>query len=446
MSTAAARWLGITDMTRFVGFDLRARVPVPSQAFEAIALTLSEQRPSHGAFPSVFRPDRWIEFQTFPTKTGVLVRFRPAMGSQPVVGEASRRRKTAPPEPAQDIQWPAPDSQPKEIALIDSRGIIVSVNKAWRAACAAHGVTLADDGVGARYVDVAKAAVADLDKALLQKALGDLLSGASAELEATYRASLAGELRRVQITPVTVKGSTHLLAIHEDVTPQAKVEAALRETAEQLLSAQDDERRRIALELHDTGQLLAGLVLGLGRLRRRMAHDNGARAMIDELTGLARQADEEMRVLSYLMNAASGPPGGLAAAIASLVEGFSRRTGLKSTFDAKGPVDGVSAAVQHAAFRVIQEALTNVYRHARATRVSVRLASQAGRLTMRITDDGLGIPRSIVEDPDTAPLGVGIPGMRVRIQQLGGTLEIDGRTRGTQVRATIPLSAGDSPH
>jgi signal transduction histidine kinase len=154
---------------------------------------------------------------------------------------------------------------------------------------------------------------------------------------------------------------------------------------------------------------------------------------------VAQQASREVRVLSFLMNAAGSQREGLKESARRFVEGFGRRTGLEVTFQARGSVDAISAVAQHAVFRVVQEALSNVYRHAHATAVSVAVVQEAGVLTARISDNGQGFEHAAEAPGDTPPLGVGIPGMRARIEQLGGSLQIAANARGTTLTATLPF-------
>jgi two-component system, NarL family, sensor kinase len=217
--------------------------------------------------------------------------------------------------------------------------------------------------------------------------------------------------------------------------------AALHETSDELLVAQDRERQRIALELHDsTSQSLAALLMGLGQMRRRFGGEVAAH--VDELTSLAKQAIEQTRTLSYLMNGSGLPPKSLEDSVRTFVDGFARRAGLKTRFKSEGPVDAVNAAVQHAVFRVVQESMSNVYRHAHATTVAVSLSRRGRTLVARIADDGIGIPQE--GHTEHLRLGVGIPGMRARIEQLGGRLSFESEGRGTTVTATIPLPTGSS--
>jgi signal transduction histidine kinase len=341
-----------------------------------------------------------------------------------------------------DAGHPSLDHGPAEIVLLDARGVILSVNAAWRASLAAHAIKLANDGVGARYVDVCKAALPKLDEASLETELRKLLAGSVPQMEGTYTLETAdgAELRHVHITPLLMDRATYFIAIHEDLTERARVLASLHETSDQLLHAQEMERQRIAIELHDSmSQHLAGLTLGLGNLRKRVGDEPAARALIDDLAKLAQVAVKETRVLSYLMNASSQDRESLTATVRRFVEGFGARIGLKASVNTEGRVDAASAAVRHAVFRVIQEALTNVYRHARATKVGVSLVRRDSVLTVRIADDGRGIESAPGDDDGEAPLGVGIPGMRSRVGQLGGTLDITSDAAGAVVTARLPL-------
>jgi signal transduction histidine kinase len=122
------------------------------------------------------------------------------------------------------------------------------------------------------------------------------------------------------------------------------------------------------------------------------------------------------------------------------VAGFGTRTSLKTFFHAEGALDEVSAGAEHAVFRVVQEALANVYRHAAARSVEVELANRDGVVSLRIVDDGKGIA-GLTGASGTVPAGVGITSMRTRVAQLGGVLDLSSSRRGTTVSATIPATA-----
>ncbi len=427
ITKAAAAWCGssVEDLLGRNGRDVNPAattllgVPIEA-ALRRGKTTVLEQ-------PSTHVPGRWVKVKIAPSGDGVRIRFEDITANVP----------------ADDVGALGAGLDPAEIVLIDQRGIIVAANAAWRATVVAHGLELANAGIGARYADVGKAAVKDVNAAAFEKDLDDLLSGRSAQFEATYsiESPVGQEPRRVRVAPLRIGDATYFAAIHEDLTERAKILATLNETSDQLLHAQERERQRIAIELHDSmSQHLAGLMMGLAQLRLRAVADQRSQLMIDEMAKLTQLAIRETRVLSYLMNAAGDEEEGLELSVRRFVEGFGRRTGLGATFRGEGPLNAVGAVARHTLFRVTQEALSNVYRHAHATRVSVNLVSRADAVTVRIQDDGRGIRRATGVDAGATLLGVGIPGMRARIEQLGGNLEIGGGAAGgTTVTATIPL-------
>jgi signal transduction histidine kinase len=421
-------------VAEFIGVDARDRCPAPPQFHKAVKAALTKGIPSTLEYESLIVPGRWVEADIEPMADGARIRV------QDISSRATFERS---PRWSEDIWQPSLGSAPAEVVLLDGRGVIVSTNAAWRTRIAEHGLNQADAGVGALYADVIKMVAPNADETAFERRLSDFFVGRDSLFETTFsQETPEGSTRRqVRMTPLSLGRETYFVVMHEDLTERARVLAALLETSDQLLHAQEQERQRIAIELHDsTSQHLAGLTLSLGSLRRRVK-DPAAQALIEEMDKLAQEAVQETRVLAYLLNASDRQTEGLEAAARRFVEGFGRRTGLIATFEAQGPMDAVDAAARHAVFRVIQEALSNVYRHARAEQVLVSLASGSGRLVLRVADDGKGIGTAALEAAQ-APLGVGIPGMRARIEQLGGRLEVKQGRPGTIVSATIPLAAG----
>jgi signal transduction histidine kinase len=427
----AAAWCGSTP-EELIGVVTRERWPAPPLD-DAVERALVKGETSTVEQASLVVPGRWVEVDVEPVDGGARVRIREVRAR--VGGERSAGAPT-------ERGLSSLNDGPAEIVLLDNQGVIVSANAAWRASLAAHGVKVADDGIGMRYVDLCKAALPELDEASLERELQNLLARTVPQMEGTYNLEMADgqELRHVQITPLDVGDGAYFIAIHEDLTARARVLAALNETSDQLLHAQEQERRRIAIELHDSmSQHLAAMTLTLVSLRKHVGEDPTGRALIDNMSKLTKQAVRETRVLSYLMNAERQAREGLETALQRFVEGFGLRTGLETTIDIEGQGDAVNAAVHHAVFRVTQEALSNVHRHARATRVAVSLVRADDNLTLRIADDGRGLPRAPGENASSAPLGVGVPGMRSRIEQLGGRLDITSSAGGVVVTATLPL-------
>jgi signal transduction histidine kinase len=325
-----------------------------------------------------------------------------------------------------------------DIVLLDGDGRIVAVNEAWRITFAAQDVALRHAGIGALYVDAICGLLPDLDRPALEFSLRRLLSGDAEDLRRTYAQWTVRGLcwRQMRITPLSVGADGRFVAIHDDLTEVVRMQEALQATSEELLTARDEERQRIAIELHDsTSQNLVAAGFGLARLRRAVSLGD-LTAIIDTVETSLNEALKETRTLSYLIEPRDLGPDGLSASVRQFVEGFARRTGLDVALEADRVVDCIPPPLRHAALRIIQEALLNAHRHAQARCVSVELGVVNGRLTVSVADDGRGMG-SGQGDP---VLGVGIPGMQARVRQFSGHLTISSDESGTSIMATLPLA------
>jgi signal transduction histidine kinase len=211
---------------------------------------------------------------------------------------------------------------------------------------------------------------------------------------------------------------------------------------EQLLAAQEEERRAISRELHDsTLGHLAAAGLMLMRLNAAAPMSSEAKSVLDQAKSSLKLAAKELRAFTYLMHPPVLESTGLRATVEQFVAGFSQRTGVKVRVRCQGALDGLPFDVQRCAFRILQEALSNVHRHAKATEVRIYLASTSASFALMVSDNGQGFPQNASAAP--ARLGVGIPGMRIRLQRMGGSLRIMRIGVGTSVRAHIPLDRVD---
>jgi two-component system NarL family sensor kinase len=217
-------------------------------------------------------------------------------------------------------------------------------------------------------------------------------------------------------------------------------ENSVSELSDQLLSVQEDERQRIARELHDsTAQLLVAANLELMRLESRAKGAPDITADCEGVADLIGKALTELRIFTYLLHPPNLAQDGLQATLQQFIAGFARRTGLEATTVIAREIDDLSDEMQRSILRVVQEALTNVHRHARASRVSVQAKIFADRLIIRIRDNGLGLFSR--KRGDGSPLlGVGIRGMNARLQQINGRLMVRSRSTGTVVLAVVRLS------
>ena len=220
----------------------------------------------------------------------------------------------------------------------------------------------------------------------------------------------------------------------------------LRELSARLLQLQDDERRRIARELHDSvGQMLAALNMNLSTVRadvERLAKT--ANALADS-ENLVQQMSTEVRTISHLLHPPLLDEAGLASALRWYVDGFVLRSKIKVALDLPEDFGRLPRESETAIFRVVQECLTNIHRHSESPIARIRLRQRDDRVRVEIEDKGKGIPPEKQEEMNSAGApGVGIRGMRERLRQLGGTLEIESSGSGTIVIVELPLTEPSS--
>lgn len=248
-------------------------------------------------------------------------------------------------------------------------------------------------------------------------------------------------------TDIDRDGSVRVSGIFRDISAykEAQLEAAM--LSKRLLSLQDDERERIAQEIHDsTAQHLAAIGLNLVALQGRRGIALGYEGrIIEDMRGSLREAVREVRTISYLLHPQALTKSGLNGTLRRYVDGFERRTGIELTLRTTPIADRCPLPQQLAVLRVVQEALANVHRHASASRASVKFRVVSNRLHLVVSDDGRGVGDNQDRrrlDTDALPLGVGVPGMTARVRHFGGTVDIRSGPLGTSVHVAMPITAG----
>ena len=221
--------------------------------------------------------------------------------------------------------------------------------------------------------------------------------------------------------------------------------AALRALSSRLMRVQDEERRRIARELHDSlGQYLTDVQIRLDMLS---AHVPAAQA---ETLALARNSVQrsivETRTLSYLLHPPLLDEAGLTSAVRWYVEGFAERSGIEAQLKLPPDLGRLPETVETAVFRILQESLTNVHRHSGSKSVQVELAKARDQLILTVRDFGRGIPAESLEasQPNGRSVGVGLAGMRERVNDLGGRLDIQSSSKGALITVSVPVRAEQS--
>ena len=207
----------------------------------------------------------------------------------------------------------------------------------------------------------------------------------------------------------------------------------LQRLSAQLVHIQDEERRRLARELHDDlGQVLAALKMNLDTAKAFESRNDTIQ--------LAEQAIAKVRNVSYLLHPPLLDESGLLPAVHLFLEGFRKRSGLRIVFDSKPmPFPRVNSEIETSVFRVIQEALTNIHRHSGSTDARIEIHQQPDRIVVRVRDFGVGIPDETMTGELQVITGVGISGMKERLKQMGGEVRILRAEPGTLVEAIVPL-------
>lgn len=231
--------------------------------------------------------------------------------------------------------------------------------------------------------------------------------------------------------------------IIHDITELKRADRALRQLNGRLVRSQDEERRRLARDLHDgTAPLLTGLSMNLAVLEGS-AHrlDPRARRALTECVALTKQGAVEVRTISYLLHPPLLEELGLTSGISWYAKGFAQRSGIEVELDLPPMSVRFPHHVELALFRVVQESLANVHRHSGSSTARIGLIRGSEQTTLEVSDRGRGIAKEMLSKTDgtSGAVGVGIAGMQERLEQLGGRLEIDSDCQGTTVRAIVPL-------
>lgn len=211
---------------------------------------------------------------------------------------------------------------------------------------------------------------------------------------------------------------------------------------ESIIRLQDEERKRIARELHDSvGQLLAAISMNIGFVeaeRHRLSPDVAKRVTENNL--MVQEITRQIRTISHLLHPPLLDEVGLASALRCYVEGFSERSRIDVKLDMPSELPRLPEEIELSIFRMVQECLTNVHRHSGSSTAAIRVVQEDSRVRVEIEDNGKGISgdKELAFGAKAQP-GIGIRGMRERLRQLNGTLEIGSKGCGTLVTATIPI-------
>ena len=220
----------------------------------------------------------------------------------------------------------------------------------------------------------------------------------------------------------------------------------LRNLSARLLQLQDDERRRIARELHDSvGQMLAALNMNLSTVRGDIERLTKTANALADSENLVHEMTSEVRTISHLLHPPLLDEAGLSSAVRWYVDGFALRSKIRVDLDLPEDFRRLPRESETAIFRVVQECLTNIHRHSGSPIAKIRLRQRENEVLVEIADKGKGIPSEKLEEMTSSGTpGIGIRGMRERLRQLGGSLDIDSNSTGTLVVVRLPVGENSS--
>jgi signal transduction histidine kinase len=233
-------------------------------------------------------------------------------------------------------------------------------------------------------------------------------------------------------------------ALGAEINERKEAQESLQELSGRLLRLRDEEQRKIARELHDsTVQITGALAINIEKLQQLVRGEGSlkVRKLLADSSELVERATAELRTISYLLHPPILDDLGLGDALPWYAAGFSSRSGIQVSVDVQPGLGRLPSELELTLFRLVQEALTNVHRHSGSHTVDIKVVCDVHGVTLQIADHGHGMPSGTAEllRSGRAIVGVGIAGMRERVRQLGGSLEIESDDNGTLIRATLPL-------
>jgi len=238
--------------------------------------------------------------------------------------------------------------------------------------------------------------------------------------------------------------------LEAEVQDRTLAEASLRELSGRLLQLRDEEQRRIARELHDsTAQIVGALAINLERLQEAVADGDSSKVqtLLAQSNDLAELATTDLRTISHLLHPPILDDLGLEGALPWYTEGFTNRSGVLVRLSMPDDLGRFPQEIELTVFRILQESLTNVYRHSGSPTADIKVFLQNNELILRVSDCGRGIPDGVLtaNRNSLAMLGIGITGMRERVRQMKGRLAIDSGTGGTCITLVLPLNVAREP-
>jgi two-component system, NarL family, sensor kinase len=347
---------------------------------------------------------------------------------------------------AHQLLQAAIDALSAHIAILDETGTIIAVNHAWRRFAHENGFAGRNCGIGAKYLEFANCS-SDREAKAAARGIGEALQGHADGFRLLYPCSCVDGQRwfQLRLSQFIESGGKRLLVSHEDVTEVKMAQEAQRNIDNRILQSREEERRKIARELHDsTVQKIFAVNLNLMGLKTLVSGERKVQKLLAETISLGRECMQELRTISYLLRPPLPVGHDFLPALYSYVDGFCKRSGIRVNLVLPSHAGRMAPKIENALFRVVQETLSNIHRHSQSTTATVALRKNDGTLVLEVRDKGKGKPQGSADGLHWATSG-GLAGIEERVHELGGSLEIKPANPGTVITATIPLAAADAP-
>jgi signal transduction histidine kinase/ABC-type uncharacterized transport system substrate-binding protein len=336
------------------------------------------------------------------------------------------------------------DALSARVALLDQKGTIIAVNRRWKAFAEANPHERIHSNTGSSFLDDESISKSD-ETRMVSNGIQRVIAGELEDFRCVYP-SVQNDVTswfQVRVNRFDTFGEPRFVVTYEDVTEIKQAHDAQQQVTGLLMRAQDEERRRIARDLHDvTVQNMVAIKADLSGMER-VSQDLSPRAdeMLQEGMSLCDQVIRELRTLSYLLHPPFLDEAGLVPALQWFVRGFIERSGIKVELLVMDNIGRLPKEVETALFRVVQESLTNIHLHSGSRNAVIWVTKERHDIVLRIRDEGHGFSKPVQDGQEGTPaLGVGIAGMRQRMRQLGGRLDIESSSQGTSVSARISIS------
>lgn len=420
----AVQWLGL-ELPRVIGS--RFSDIVPRSPMQMLSNAVEDKMFFDRKYTSFTRPDRALDLHVYPFEDGAIIFFQDITKPRRQEWSAARH----------DVLRTALDSIAAPVVVFDDDGVIVACNMAWRAFSREHGLGAERGAAIDEPVLQRERRVRISEGARVRQAFQDMLGGQLRPAQFEYSRTRGGRIEwfRLSATPFSFTGRRFFVGVGEEITAEKEAEGRDARMWEKALALQEDDRQRIAQELHDsTAQHMTAVALSLAKLKGTIG-SRAERCLIEEIEQPLSEALRELRTFTYLLYPPLLSEHGFRSTLRRYAAGYTGRTGIPVEMRIQTDELRISKSVQQCVLRVVQEALGNVHRHSGATGARIVLRAHAGHLHLMVSDNGHGFRSGQQSN------GVGLPGITARVCRLGGQLKIRSSTGGTRLRATIPLSS-----